>query len=62
MIFQGRVFFEGQRKSRVFHGLPGFSGLVGHPVNACYESAIDNASTRRYKPYERGSMRYDDDM
>ena len=30
-----RVFFQGQRKSRVFQGLPGFPGFpgfVGHPA------------------------------
>ena len=26
-----RVFVQGQRKSRVFQGLPGFPGFVGHP-------------------------------
>jgi len=27
-----RAFFQGQRKSRVFQGLPGLAGFVGHPV------------------------------
>jgi len=26
-----RVFFQGQIKSRVFQGLPGVPGIVGHP-------------------------------
>jgi len=26
-----RVFLQGQTKSRVFLGLPGFPGFVGHP-------------------------------
>ena len=41
IIFQGwvvtsghsRVFFQGQTKSRVFQGLPGCPGFVGHPTN-----------------------------
>ena len=31
MEFSSRVFFQGQTKSRVFQGLPGFPGFVGHP-------------------------------
>jgi len=39
IIFQGwilisgfsRVYLQGQTKSRVFQGLPGFPGFVGHP-------------------------------